>query len=567
MPNKRISELNEKITLRADSSFNEFPSSARLYESGVLNEDAYFMVAKEKFSNEKIKFKNLKGSILDTAIYLTGEQLISGHKTFSDPCTFLSRSSINEILDITQTGDISGNIFVGESGLLQNLGIGIPFFERNDNPDYTLDVSGDSCFIGNVTVTGDRRLEGTYLGIGDTFLSGDLSQTGNYYSLGNKYRVGDFQLDGNFYQTGDLYRKGDSNLLGDISQTGDSRLIGDTFRSGETNLIGDVNLTGNTVAIGDIYRSGDSLQVGDHTQTGDSVIYGDETVTGDIYLGEYLYRLEDEDTFLRFRDDSITLSATSDTQVMISESEEDTIEFLTSGEEQVRMNNQGFLAINNTTPSGQLAVTGKSFNENMFVWDEISKTWNKVYGGDDETVSFKTVLPSGALTQKINLPKTFIRKPILSVVLQHENGGPIIPLNISNTTTYDFDVNFGSELKDNHYYIHTTALAPSIVTGVSGIYYDNPPYVTCSDTAQNRHGVQRFFTKITGSSDEVQIDFPFGYQDAPVVTLTLEGTNKMIPYTISSVNKDSYTIIFGASINEDFTIHTFSSFEGTKRLG
>ena len=78
--------------------------------------------------------------------------------------------------------------------------------------------------------------------------------------------------------------------------------------------------------------------------------------------------------------------------------------------------------------------------------------------------------------------------------------------------------------------------------------------------------MQRFFTKITGSSDEVQIDFPFGYQDAPVVTLTLEGTNKMIPYTISSVNKDSYTIIFGSSINEDFTIHTFSSLRELKDL-
>ena len=130
MPNKRISELNEKITLRADSSFNEFPSSARLYESGSLNDDIYFMGAREKTSNEKIAYKNLKASILDTAIYLTGEQLISGHKTFADPCTFLSRSSINEILDITQTGDISGNIFVGESGLLQNLGLGVPFLKE-----------------------------------------------------------------------------------------------------------------------------------------------------------------------------------------------------------------------------------------------------------------------------------------------------------------------------------------------------------------------------------------------------------------------------------------------------
>ena len=567
MPNKRISELNLKTSLRSDSPLERFPSSALEYPTGSINEDAYFLIATEKVSNEKVKYKNLKASILDTALYLTGKQLASGNKTFADPCTFLSRSSINEILDITQTGDISGNIFVGESGLFQNMGIGTPFFDRSDSPDYTLDLIGDSCFIGDVTMTGDRRMEGNYLGIGDTFLSGNLGQTGDYYALGDYYRIGDSRLSGDSYQTGDLYRKGDTNLVGSVSQTGDAVLIGDTLRSGETNLLGDINITGDTFTIGDIYRSGESFQDGDHTQTGDVKIYGDETVTGDIYLGEYLYHLNDKDTHLQFNDDYLKLQAGSDVKIILEEHESDNIQFFTSGEEQARINNQGFLSINNKTPLGELSVTGKSFNENMFVWDEISETWNKVYGGDDETVAFKTRLKKGSLNQKISLPKTFINKPILSVTLQHENGGPIIPLNISDTTTFDFDVNFGSELKDEFYSVHTTAITPSILTGVSGIYYEQSPYVTCSDTASNRHGIQRFFTKITGVANEVEIEFPFGYQDPPVVTLTLEGTNNIIPYTISSVNKDSYTIIFGSDINENYTIHTFSSFEGTQRLG
>ena len=50
---------------------------------------------------------------------LTGKQLISGEKTFADVCTFQSTIYTNEIIDIVQTGDISGNIFVGQTGLFQ----------------------------------------------------------------------------------------------------------------------------------------------------------------------------------------------------------------------------------------------------------------------------------------------------------------------------------------------------------------------------------------------------------------------------------------------------------------
>ena len=40
-------------------------------------------------------------SILDKNFLLTGNQLISGNKTFTDPCTFLSRINVDEILDNT----------------------------------------------------------------------------------------------------------------------------------------------------------------------------------------------------------------------------------------------------------------------------------------------------------------------------------------------------------------------------------------------------------------------------------------------------------------------------------
>ena len=152
MPNKRISDLSEREILFSDSAVEPFPSSARIEEPSIGDRNTFFLLARPKIRNEKISYSNLKSSILDNSVYLTGQQLISGSKTFSEPCTFLSRINVNEAIDITETGDISGNIFVGDSGLYQNLGVGRNFFERDAGADDTLDISGDSCFLGDLSL-------------------------------------------------------------------------------------------------------------------------------------------------------------------------------------------------------------------------------------------------------------------------------------------------------------------------------------------------------------------------------------------------------------------------------
>jgi len=536
MPNKRISELNQRTSLRSDSPLDRFPDSALEYPTGSINDDLYFLIAREQVSNEKVKYKSLKSSILDTALYLTGKQLVSGNKTFSDPCTFSSRSSINEILDITQTGDISGNIFVGESGLFQNMGIGTPFFDRSDSPDYTLDVIGDSCFIGNVTMTGDRRLEGDYLAIGDTFLSGNLGQTGDYYALGDYYRIGDSRLSGNAYQTGDLYRKGNTNLVGNVSQTGDTVLIGDTLRSGETNLLGNVNVTGDTFAIGDIYRSGDSFQNGDHTQTGDVKIYGDETVTGDIYLGEYLYHLDDKDTHLQFQDDQLKLQAGGDVRIILEEHDSDAIQFFTSGEEQARINNQGFVAINNTTPIGELSVTGDSYLECAFTTGQDGQ-WERIFGGSDEVVSFVTPILGGQDSYKIEFPKTFGETPAITVSLENDLGGPIVPYIVSGLNNFEYNINFGATLLNDGYKIHTAARP----TGQSSVH---------------KTTTQSFVTDIVAGQDIYEIFYPSSFRATPNVSMVIESDRINYGYFISGINTDSYSIVFASNIDRDCKIHT-----------
>lgn len=574
MPNKRISDLPERQTLFSDSSPEPFPSFARATTPSTGDQNSFLLIARPKVRNEKISFADFRSSILDHVVYLTGEQLISGQKTFSDPCTFLSRTNINEAIDITETGDISGNIFVGDSGLYQNLGVGSNFFERDSGADDTLDISGDSCFLGDITQTGNRRQLGNLFQIGDISLSGDYFITGNSFYTGNINQIGNALQEGFYYQVGNDVIIGDTSIIGNIYNTGDCIFIGDTFRSGDTNLVGDYKITGNSKIFGDTVQFGDVQLTGNFTQTGDTYIQGDETITGNIYLGEYLYHRDDTDTFMRLTDDNIELSAGSETKIELKENNNDSIIFSTSGVEQMRLTQEGFLSINSPEPIGELSVSGKAFTQDGFIFDDPDKKFYRIFGGDDETVAFKTSLTNnlsdssqvGQDEYKINFPKTFKTHPVVSVNLEHGSGGIIPPLIITDVTQHDFVVKFGAPLLDEEYFLYTTALSPSILNEVNGIYYEEYPHVTCADNAQNRHGIQRFYTRLQKDSDEHEIFFPFGYQDTPAVTLTLEGPNKIIPYAISSVNNNSYTIIFGTNVNQDYTVHTFSSFEGTKRL-
>lgn len=140
----RISNLPEVKKLLADSSLDPFPERAIISNTGNADSEALFLLTRSGSHNEKITYKNLKKSVLDNAVFLTGNQLISGEKTFADVCTFQDTVYINEIIDITETGDISGNIFVGETGLFEKVGIGLNFTDRRIIKDVFSDFPSNS---------------------------------------------------------------------------------------------------------------------------------------------------------------------------------------------------------------------------------------------------------------------------------------------------------------------------------------------------------------------------------------------------------------------------------------
>ncbi len=180
----RTSNLTESTRLISDV---EVPAHAVIHDNPNLDTEALFLLARSGSHNEKITYSNLKQSLLDNVVFLSGNQLISGEKIFADTCTFNSRMNVHEIIDNTITGDISGNIFVAESGLLQKLGVGDPYFFRTKEPDNTLEVSGDSSFVGQVTITGDVRVDGNRTLLGNLIQSGNIDATGEINLTGDAY--------------------------------------------------------------------------------------------------------------------------------------------------------------------------------------------------------------------------------------------------------------------------------------------------------------------------------------------------------------------------------------------
>ena len=159
--NNRISNLDEATSLFSfDSSF--IPSG---FDPNIGNEDddVLFMVASSGVSNEKIKFKNLKKSILDTSVLLSGDQEIRGSKTFINECSFDGGLGVDSytVEDYIYHKDDLDTYIQFESGKIN--------FAANDS--INIDVSGQTM---NIDSTGS-------LSINTTSSSGALTVNGDGY--------------------------------------------------------------------------------------------------------------------------------------------------------------------------------------------------------------------------------------------------------------------------------------------------------------------------------------------------------------------------------------------------
>lgn len=219
----------------------------------------------------------------------------------------------------------------------------------------------------------------------------------------------------------------------------------------------------------------------------------------------------------------------------------------------VSFSDSGCFNICATEDNGSLSVGGQAFIQNIYI-ESVNKRFYKLMHDpteldytfhDDETICFKYKLNKGTDNFTIQFPKVFKERPILSLTLQKPSMSKI-PFIVSAVNQHKFSIELGTNIDEEETFLHVTAASPSwLETDEIGI-------------VENPEANQRFLTKITTTTKRQTITFPFPHKNTPVISTTLEGSNNIVSYTISSVNNTSYDIIFDSPVNQDFSVHTFT---------
>jgi len=574
----RISTLQEISSLYSDIDLLD----PTLIPSGQENADAdvLFLITKSGVKNEKITFKSLKSSIVGNTVSLTGNQIISGEKTFADICTFRDTVFLNEVVDTTYSGDISGFSFVGATGKFEKLGIGPNFVNKTREPDYALHVEGDVFIEGEFNALGNMRFGGS-LGLNDITASGDL-------------------------------HVGGSGLFSSGVQI-----------NGDCGLIGDLNVQGN------------------------AEINGDLNVSGDISLSNKIIHSGDEDTYIKFSGDQISIVAGAGGQILIDENQ---INFKTEGQTRALVDSSGRFSINNDTPMGNLSVSGSSFLEELYITGSQGEWVQLLPKGNDESINFSTNLISGQDTYEIDFPKTFGTEPVIHATLKNDSQDEVLFFNTFNINSSSYSVRFNNPVPTNNYSIQTSARVTGnfslhqtesksfkyqIIEGQSTYevpipspftknpiistslelkisykvddqgsagdsFIDGWEYYLATDTNTWRRTTTAEIFRASGTRGDTDFDDDYyyicidgtlwgkipladslkpdaaslgdvlydndylyvftstGWKQSPVVSWP-SSSDQIVPYVISDITKQSFKINFGSTISSQYFLHTIAS--------
>lgn len=417
---------------------------------------------------------------------------------------------------------------------ISNNKISIPNFQRSVLTDGVYlngsqTISGekifkDKCYItkrANIHSIQDLSSEGPISGkafVGTTGLFENVvAGTGNNIPEGCGLTIfesatfeGKLKINNSLSFPGTFDTAGDFSAL-NFTVTSGAQIIKSTSATGSSSFSENLDVSGDLNAIGQI--SADTL-----------------------YVHENIFSQNNQK--ITFNDDHIHFISGESNHI-------DIVENNIQIKDKIYVNNNNVINLSSSTPSGMLHVDGTGYVENINALNDT--TYRPFFGGDDESMVFKTQLRTGAREYTINLPKTFHTQPILSTQLQHT--GFIVPYILSDVTTNDFKIKFTEDIEDNDFVIHTTAMASS--TG---------------EFSSNKKGFQRFTTNISAGSDTYTISFPEEHNLKPMVSVDIQGQNEIVPHTISGVSKTNYTLILSTPPTEDYTIHTISTEHENQRI-
>ena len=571
----RISTLPELSVLYSDIDL------LSPVDPSISNADAdvLFLITKSGQKNEKITFKNLKSSILGNTVALTGAQTISGEKTFADICTFEDTVFLNEVVDTTYSGDISGYNFVAESGLFEKLGIGSGFADKTRVPEYALHVEGDVCIEGEFNALGEIEFGGS-LGLNDVTVSGDLHVNGSGVFNSGLHVSGGADFSGSIDVVGTGNFGGDLNVTGDISvtnkiahagdddtyiqfsddqvaikATGSSVIVGESIEfsvSGDKKLVVDPDgrlLINSDTALGQLSMSGsayvDELYIAGQNGGWDKLVPKgyDESVhfSTNLIGGETTYEIDFPKTFGNAPVVHATLQSESG--------------------EPVR-----FFNISNITNNSYFISFDQALTSNKYSIETQATAKDSYSLHQTTTQSFKDYVIEGQDNYTITYPSSFVKSPTVSVTLERKISFSVSDPGTPGETFMD-SWEYYIAVDSNTWRRATTAESIRAAGSAGDTDFDNDFYYVCiDDTLWGKLPLATSTKTDAGNLGDFDYDDNYiyvltseGWKQSAVAVWNSESSATIVPYMISNITDADFKINFASSLTSQYYVHVIAS--------
>ena len=574
----RISTLPEISALYSDIdllSSISVPSGQQNADSDVL-----FLITKSGVKNEKITFKSLKTSIVGNTVSLTGNQTISGEKTFADICTFQDTVFLNEVIDTSFSGDISGFSFVGQTGSFEKLGVGESFASKSRNPDYALHVDGDVFIEGQFNALGNIQFGGN-LGLNDIVVSGNLLANGSGVFASGLNVSGDSIFSGSLNNDGDISVGGDLNVSGDIfvgnkiSHTNDV----DTYIEFSGEQVSIVAGSGNSIVINDEEIdfkineiSQASIDSSGRLLVNTSNALGNLSVSGDSYL-EKLYITGSDGSWQQLTPRGYDEAVNFSTNLLSGQTVYE-IDFpKTFGGQPLVYSNLQNSSSDPVLFFNTFDITESSyfvkFNEPLPTNNYSILTSARVTGDfslhQTKSQAFKYQVIEGQSSYEIEFNEAFPKPPTISTSLE---------LKISHKV--DDPGSIGDTFIDGwEYYVAvdsdtwrriTTAESFRSVGSRGDTDFDDDFYYVCIDGALwGKIALATSSKSDPGTLGDVEYSYDYlyvftssGWKESPIVSWPSE-EDRIVPYVISDITETSFKINFGSIVASQYFLHIVAS--------
>lgn len=264
MANSRISDLSKKQVLLSNGL------------DQVADDDALFIMAREKSHNESVAYKDLKTSINDYNVLITGDQNITGEKSFYDNAFFKKDVRIDG--DLTVQGDVFNLQFRDSSG--------------QDLDQYLTNLDSNLSVVGNAELLSDAIVSQKFTTVGDTELQGDALLKSNL----DVEKESTFQGDSAFKS--DIEIVGNQNLSGLLTVHDNAEFKKNVLVGKDLTVQGDVfnikfeDASGNTLDSyitdfdSNLRVKGESTLDKNLTAKQDVTILGNESLSGTLDVAE-----------------------------------------------------------------------------------------------------------------------------------------------------------------------------------------------------------------------------------------------------------------------------------------